>query len=188
MSAREREHASHEKIFFAFPTTPFLADGCPGHLGVLAQQLLLLRRRGLGNLDPDARPPDRLGRRAPSRPDALAPAGAARHPRAFPATITIFSGPSSVGTSISPPEHERRKRQVELHDDVVAFAREDVVVRDRQDDVEVAGRAAVRARVAFAVEPQPGTRLDAGRDLDRRARFLPRAPALSRGSPRKASR
>ncbi len=94
---------------------------------------------------------------------APARAGAAPSPTAVPASIDTFSAPSSVGDRDLASEHERRERQVEPDDDVVALALEDLVLGDGQHDVEIARRPAVGPRVALARQAQAGARLDAGR-------------------------
>src|SRR5262252_5186854 len=50
---------------------------------------------------------------------------------------------------------------------VGAVAVEEAVPADRQEDVEIAGRPAARARLAFVGEPDAGAVLDALRDVDR---------------------
>ncbi len=66
-----------------------------------------------------------------------------------------------------------------------AVALEELVRRERQEDVEVAGRAAAHARLALAGQPDAGAVLDAGRDVDRQralARDAARARARRQGS------
>ena len=48
-----------------------------------------------------------------------------------------------------------------------AVALEELVLGQRQEDVEVAGRAAADAGLAFAGEPDPGAVLDALGNVDR---------------------
>ena len=50
--------------------------------------------------------------------------------------------------------------------EIAALAPEERVGRDVHDDVEVAGRAAVAARLAAALHPDPLAVVDAGRDAD----------------------
>ena len=63
---------------------------------------------------------------------------------------------------------ERRGGERDRHaaEDVGAVALEELVRPDRQEDVEVAGRAAAHARLALAAEADAGAVLDAGRDVD----------------------
>ena len=64
--------------------------------------------------------------------------------------ILTVSSPSMPGTLISPPSasvvNAQRHRAVQ----VVAVALEELVLAHEDDDVEIAGRAAERARFAFA--------------------------------------
>src|SRR5205085_2863211 len=73
---------------------------------------------------------------------------------------------------------QRRLRRVDLQlvDQVVLFACEEGVRRDRDVDVEVAWLAARRAGVPFAAEAHARAVADAGRDLDAEAARLPLAP------------
>jgi hypothetical protein len=52
---------------------------------------------------------------------------------------------------------ERRLREADRHvaDDVVAIAREQRVLADVQDDVQIALRSAVESRLALAAQLQP---------------------------------
>ena len=84
--------------------------------------------------------------------------------------------PSGTLTSSSSVERrhadlaaERERREVDRHlaVEVVAVALEERVLLHVDDDVEVAGRAAGRAVLAFALEPQPLAGGDAGGNLDR---------------------
>ena len=54
-----------------------------------------------------------------------------------------------------PAEGERREADRQLAIEIVAFAMEEVVVLDVDDDVEIAGRAAGGAVLAFALQAQP---------------------------------
>ena len=111
----------------------------------------------------------------PSRPNPR-PRSRTFAPEAVPAAIdTVFRALERRDLDVA-AQHERGERQVELQDEIVSFALEDLVLRDREHDVEIARGAAVRARVPLSGEPQAGSRLDAGRDLDRQF-FL--APAAS---------
>ena len=64
---------------------------------------------------------------------------------------------------------ERRLREADRHlaDDVVAVAGEERVLAHVQDDVEVAGGAAVAPRFALAAQLQARAGVDAGGDAAR---------------------
>src|SRR5690606_16012622 len=66
----------------------------------------------------------------------------------------------------------RRHRDRHLAEQVVAVALEQFLRLVRQEDVEVAGRAAAIAGLALAGEPDAGAVLDAGRDVDRERPLL----------------
>src|SRR5690606_20673732 len=66
----------------------------------------------------------------------------------------------------------RRHRDRRLAEQVGAIALEQLVRPDRQEDVEVARRAAAIAGLALAGEPDAGAVLDAGRDVDRKRALL----------------
>ena len=90
--------------------------------------------------------------------------------------------PSGTFTRVLPPSigrhlelaAERRRGHRDRHaaEEVGAVALEELVRLDRQEDVEVAGRAAAQARLAFAGEADAGAVLDAGRDVDRERALL----------------
>ena len=88
------------------------------------------------------------------------------------ATFTLARAPSSVGTSNSPPSaavvmaigHARIK--------VGAVAVEEIVRLDRNEDVEIARRAAAQARFALIGEADAGAVLDALGDIDRELAVL----------------
>ena len=86
--------------------------------------------------------------------------------RAFPRRHVTFSGSVERRDLDLATQDERRKGQVQPHDDVVALARRRrSSCVDRQDDVEIAGGAAAGTRVALPVESQARAGLDARRDL-----------------------
>src|SRR5215472_1281746 len=64
-------------------------------------------------------------------------------------------------------ERGRHHRDRHAAMQVGAIALEEAVAADREEDVEVAGRAAARAGLALAGEPDAGAVLDPGRDVDR---------------------
>ena len=81
-------------------------------------------------------------------------------------------------------ERRQRRGHVDHRDQVLAVAQEALVLAHPHDDVEVAGRAAVLARVAAAREPDALAVGDARRDVDRDAARLAhdaRAVALVAG-------
>ena len=95
-----------------------------------------------------------------------------------PGTLSGSGSPSSVGTLISPPSASVVKSTRHLAEEVVAVAPEERVLLHVDDDVEIAGRAAGRAVLAFALEPEPLAGRDAGGDLDRELALLrARGPA-----------
>ena len=71
-------------------------------------------------------------------------------------------------------ERRQRRGDVDDGDQVLAVAQEALVLAHPHDDVEVAGRAAVLARVAAAREPDALAVGDARRDVDRDAALLAR--------------
>src|SRR5690606_8826024 len=75
-------------------------------------------------------------------------------------------------------ERRFRERHGHLEREVVALAAEDLVRPDVHRDVEVAGRPAVLARAALALQPDPLTVADARRDadLERLGRRAPTRP------------
>ena len=75
-----------------------------------------------------------------------------------------------------------RQRHLDL--DVVALAREDRRLLHVRDDVEVARRTAVAARLALAGEADPAALADAGRDVDAVALDRPRAALAAAGRAR----
>src|SRR5690606_8428809 len=75
---------------------------------------------------------------------------------------------------------ERRRRHGDRHgaEEIRPVALEELVWLHRQEDVEVAGRAAAHAGFAFALQADAGAVLDAGGNVDRQ-RTLFRDPALA---------
>src|SRR5437867_3791925 len=69
---------------------------------------------------------------------------------------------------------ERSRRETDRHFavQVRTIALEHRVRLERNDDVEIAGRTAVRARLAFAGQTNPVVRIDAGGNLDRQRLVL----------------
>ena len=73
-------------------------------------------------------------------------------------------------------ERQRREVHRNLAGEIVAVALEERMLLDADDDVEIAGRPALRAGFAFAGQPQALPGGDARRDLDRElAQLLDRA-------------
>src|SRR5450759_2894077 len=64
---------------------------------------------------------------------------------------------------------------------VGAVALEELVLRQRQENIEVARRAAAQTGLAFAGEPDAGAILDAGRDIDREHALARHPPGPSAG-------
>ena len=87
-------------------------------------------------------------------------------------TFTRVLPPSTVGTSMLAAERRRRHRDRHAAEDVGAVALEELVRLDRQEDVEVAGRAAAQAGLALAGQADAGAVLDARRDVDRQRALL----------------
>ena len=81
-------------------------------------------------------------------------------------TLTV-SVPSSVGTCNLAAERDGREVHRDLAEQVVAVAAEELVLLHVDDDVEVAGRAAGRARFAFVLQPELLAGGDPGGNLDR---------------------
>ena len=69
-------------------------------------------------------------------------------------------------------ERRRGHRDRHLAVEVGAVALEELVRLDRQEDVEIAGRAAAQAGLALVGEADAGAVLDAGRDVDRQRLLL----------------
>ena len=78
-----------------------------------------------------------------------------RAPGCVPPGMFSSSRPLSVGTLTSPPSAIVWKGIGQLAIEVVPLAMEERVLLDVDDDVEVAGRSAGGAVLAFAVEAQP---------------------------------
>jgi len=141
------------------------ADGRAGQLGVPAEQLFLLLGGLVGDAHADTH--DEVPPAALSEPAHALPAQAhfRAHGRSRREADSVFA--LECGHFDFTAEDERRERQIESQDDVVALALEHLVLGHRQDDVEIAGRPSVGARVAFSRQPEPRARLDASRDVNR---------------------
>ena len=88
-------------------------------------------------------------------------------PLCVPSGIDSDSSPSSVGTFTLPPSAMVAKPSAQLAVQVVVLAPEHRMLRHVDDDVEIAGRSALGAVLAFAGQAQALARGDAGRNLDR---------------------
>ena len=95
--------------------------------------------------------------------------------------------PSMVGTSISPPMRRDGHRDRHLAEQVGAVALEEFMRPDREENIEIARRAAAQARLALVGQPDARAVLDAGRNIDRQRALLGDA-ALAAASWRKDRR
>ena len=179
---RRSRHASREYLLRLPEDALAPADRRAGQLGVAAEQLLLLLRRRLGTRTPtrttrSPRPP------RPSRPMPLPAQAHLRADRRPGGDRDLLRARRASG-----PRPRRRARASETAARAGRRRRRPRARRPRpsatvEDDVEIAGRAAVGARVALAGEAKARARLDAGRDPDRQlllgaaAGPRPRSPA-----------
>src|SRR5258706_11466110 len=151
-------------------------DGRARRLRVLPEEVFLLLRRGVR--DDHGHAHDEISPPAP--PEAAEPPAAEADLRAgfrAPRDRDLFRLLERRDRELS-AEDERRKRHLQVQDDVVALPLEDLVLRHRQHDVEIAGRPSPASPVSFAGQPQPRAGFDAGRNPDlQRARAA--APPLA---------
>ena len=98
-------------------------------------------------------------------------------------TFSDSGSPRIDGTVTSPPSASVGEVDRDLAVEIVAVAAEELVVLHLDHDVEIAGRTARRAVLAFALQPQPLTGGDARRDLHGELALLRNAAlAVARGA------